>query len=585
MSLVTLKLEKQPDIDEVVAHDRQQAIFVIQSWGQLSVALVMLATLLYLLPLFLRMPVTNDAEMYDLQTWLWLRGGILYRDVLEPNLPGVIWLQSLVRLTFGWSSEALRGFDAVLSLVWASLAAWLVWIIRGSQSRALLTMGLMLLCYWSLSEWNHCQRDIWLLVPALTACMWRLYTTGRKDVSHVWQVGAALVEGMIWGCGVWLKPHILVPACVVWGVSQLHRRDFKRTVSDGTGMLLGGMIAGAVGSILLIRDGSWIYLWETLRDWNPDYVLAGRNHWTLPRFLAMVLRFLPWFTLHVAVLVGVGRWFCNSLHAPTPHAEFATSASTSAGQASQRHLAIKVIIGLYCAWSFQAYALQHLFDYVHAPLLMLAILTWMALGADLRSRLSRVVFGTWLLWALAWSPHFRWSVAEQWLACWQPTMSPTLRDRLSHFENPHLADLERILSYLREQRVHHRDVCFYNSDFVQAYRRLEIEPPTRFVYLYETIRFLPRHRDEILKALQQQPHRFVVTDVLSAGIPAERVPRLGPAGVLPGVSAQPKHWSKGYPWSYPVVYRAGTYLVHRVPDKIDALSLPLSELRTTAPHH
>ncbi len=68
----------------------------------------------YAVPLFLRMPLTNDAQMYDLQVRLLHQGGVLYRDILEPNLPGVVWIQSLVRNAVGWSSEALRAFDLLV---------------------------------------------------------------------------------------------------------------------------------------------------------------------------------------------------------------------------------------------------------------------------------------------------------------------------------------------------------------------------------------------------------------------------------------------------------------------------------------
>ena len=44
----------------------------------LLVALVAVAV-----PLFVRMPLTNDAEQYDLQADVVRRGGMLYRDALE----------------------------------------------------------------------------------------------------------------------------------------------------------------------------------------------------------------------------------------------------------------------------------------------------------------------------------------------------------------------------------------------------------------------------------------------------------------------------------------------------------------------
>lgn len=74
-------------------------------------SLFLIAWLVLAVPMFLRMPETNDAEMFDLQAWLIADGGVMYRDVLEPNLPGVVWIHLLVRVIGGSSSEALRVYD------------------------------------------------------------------------------------------------------------------------------------------------------------------------------------------------------------------------------------------------------------------------------------------------------------------------------------------------------------------------------------------------------------------------------------------------------------------------------------------
>ena len=72
------------------------------------------AVVVFSVPQFVRMPLTNDAQMYDLQVRLLTRGGTLYRDILEPNLPGVVWIQWLVRTVGGWSSDVLRLFDLLV---------------------------------------------------------------------------------------------------------------------------------------------------------------------------------------------------------------------------------------------------------------------------------------------------------------------------------------------------------------------------------------------------------------------------------------------------------------------------------------
>ncbi len=89
-------------------------------------------------PLFLCMPLTDDAAMYDLQALNWLRGGMLYRDILEPNLPGVIWLHAVVRGTLGTSSMALRAVDLVLFSIFVALSRnWLNSIGRHARNPSL----------------------------------------------------------------------------------------------------------------------------------------------------------------------------------------------------------------------------------------------------------------------------------------------------------------------------------------------------------------------------------------------------------------------------------------------------------------
>ena len=63
------------------------------------------------LPLFVCMPLWADVTLYDLCARNLLRGGVLYRDILDTNLPGMVWLHALIRALFGWRSEVIRLVD------------------------------------------------------------------------------------------------------------------------------------------------------------------------------------------------------------------------------------------------------------------------------------------------------------------------------------------------------------------------------------------------------------------------------------------------------------------------------------------
>src|SRR5262249_41979112 len=118
-------------------------------------------------PPFLCLALTSDVSQWDLCTRTVLRGGVLYRDALENNFPGMLWLHALVRSLLGWQSEVLRGADLLV----IGAAIWLLarQLPSGEPGPRLALAAGLFLFYFSTSEWCHCQRDPWLLLPALLA--------------------------------------------------------------------------------------------------------------------------------------------------------------------------------------------------------------------------------------------------------------------------------------------------------------------------------------------------------------------------------------------------------------------------------
>ena len=96
-----------------------------------SAAFLLLLTLT--VPLFVCAPVTSDVSLFDVQAMTVLKDGVLYRDVLEPNLPGIVWIHVLFRSVAGWSSEAVRGFD--LAVFFATLFVFCRIIRQGGKIR------------------------------------------------------------------------------------------------------------------------------------------------------------------------------------------------------------------------------------------------------------------------------------------------------------------------------------------------------------------------------------------------------------------------------------------------------------------
>ena len=404
---------------------------------------LLLALLVSQVPIFLQLTLTPDAVLYDVQARCLLERGVLYRDVLEPNLPGVVWIHALLRSVAGWSPEVLRTFD--LGVVICS--CWLlVRIARGcargtpsspgapgsatfspeaaGKGRDALPEGVLfislLMFYFGTSEWCHCQRDMWMLLPSLLAVtvrlrVWRMMTTGldrdpegrrRAEVCAApnrrntpssglaatfspWKrekglgesqterrgksftalrtgerprlsksiVAMAVLEGILWAAAFWLKPFVAVPAIAVMIASKRFAPSFRIWGLHSAAVILGGTIAGAVGVLWMVQSGCWPYFIETLTHWNGDYFQAGRSRWTVERFVAHAGRFWPWILLHGPALLICGRMTGPALRCmPT-------------GESLREAL----LQALYLGWMLQAFLLQQMFDYIHVPSVLLAV--------------------------------------------------------------------------------------------------------------------------------------------------------------------------------------------------------------------
>ena len=93
----------------------------MQRGSELLIWTGMVSLLTAALPLFLCLPLWADATHYDLCARNLLRGGVLYRDLFDMNLPGMVWLHAAVRSLAGWRSETLRTADMLVVTAVAAL--------------------------------------------------------------------------------------------------------------------------------------------------------------------------------------------------------------------------------------------------------------------------------------------------------------------------------------------------------------------------------------------------------------------------------------------------------------------------------
>jgi len=506
------------------------------------------AALLVHAPLFVRSPLGPDPVMYDLQAQLVHEGGVLYRDILEPNLPGAVWMHLAVRSTGGWSSEALRVFD----LAWVSLAAWLAtrFICGGIALR--MCAGIAIIAgYTTLSEWCHCQRDVWMLPFVLGAVLLRCRRLERPDTSR--DRLSSIAEGALWGAAVWLKPHVVIPAaCVVvasW-INRPARMNLRTRLVTELFVIAGGALIGAAGVIWLARHDAWQPLWTMLTEWNRDYVAASGDRWSWERLWSVQQRLAPWSLVHLlAIPIAIATLVSSVRQSP------ANPASPD-----PRHV---LAAALYLGWIAQTLLLQHLFDYVHAPALLLgvvvvagAIPATAAIGPGPRSlTLAGIV-------CLLPSLLVRGPQLAVWPRCLTGPASPELTSTLARLPLPEWIHLAQVTRFLKDQGVKDGELTAYHTHTIHLYPALGIRPSTRFVFTETHLRLFPSRAGEIGAALARSRQKYVVSDLLEAG--------LDPAAALD--DSEPANWQKAcppdalkaFPFDQPVVFRSGPYLVHEV---------------------
>jgi hypothetical protein len=537
----------------------------------LTPAIVSLTAVLTVgVPLFLRTPVWVDVTYHDLSAWNVLHGGVHYKEVFETNLPGMVWLHCLVRPVVGWSHEAIRAVDL---LVIGSVVFLLTRFMKRSgvsvAGRVWFAVATAMF-YLFETEFIHCQRDGWMLLPAVGATAWRVARIAKPRAAW-WGVG----EGLLWGLAVWIKPHVLVPAILVWLVS-LRFQSRQAAIRDTIALLIGGLIAGVAGSVWLVRTGAWSPMWDVLRNWNPEYY---KWSWDELAFKVRLMPgyFAPFSLLHfVAVPVGVVALF-------------------------RRDPARAILAALYLGWLVQATVVQKVFDYAHAPptLLGLAVLAshrwpvgpvflvW-CVAAGLVNEIGgqseslaelRRSYPLTMRTALPHHPIAQRERLRLWSRCWHDG-SWELKDRLTFYPSihcaPHWADLDRVAEFLRSKNIGDRELICWHDSTHPLYVELGVRPAFRFPHVMTAMKFRSK-LDVIRQEAFTSGARYVVSDL----VPVSYLHSFGPAPPLGPTHTLPPEfpaWGQNvYPWNQPVVFRAGRYFVHEIADPRGEIDFPLPE--------
>jgi hypothetical protein len=571
-----------------LARNANEAIWMWAAVGVLLVAGI---------PLMLCMPLAADAVLYDLQAQTVLDGGVLYRDIVEPNLPGIVWCHLAIRSLLGWSAVALRTADL---LIVAGILTLLAVFIRRSavddrrswrRDAALPILVLFATSfYFSTPEWVHCQRDIWLMLPALAAFLLRSRRIEQPLGNWRRAASRSLLEGALWGIAFWIKPFVAVPALAVIGLFVVFaRRQRKRTweelALDVAGVMAGGAIVGALGSAWLILSGAWPHFWDMALEWNPSYFAHGRNRWTLAQYWSLSADLYPWCLVHLLAIptalialwrTGLGDWGHASRHPRLTHFEIARFHNQGALPARA------LLSALYLGWLLQAHFLQQPFHYAHVPGIFLGMaLLAMSWPRAFRARhTARFALAGAFLLAVIQSPAYDPERLSWWGRCVTEGGTPEVKCALHHRNLPNWIELQPVIDYLKTQNLKDGELTAYNVFLVHLYPELNVRPSTRYVFFDVLLQVFRDKTPLIRDALEHSHERFIVCSLLENGLSAEEI--AADAGdiqpMLP--AAFPSSHLDEFPYSMPLVFRSGQYVVYRAEGPVGELNSqprPLAE--------
>lgn len=587
-------------------------------WRSARLGWFAFATILVVgVPMFLRMPLWVDVTLYDVAARNILSGGVHYRDVFDTNPPGFTWLLCLIRPLFGPSIEAVRAVDLVVvgSIGWLLFRA----ARRGGATCASVAWGAagMAGFYLFISEFNHAQRDTWMMLPALLATAYRLrrqQTARDQDRTPSWVFRTGVLEGLIWGAGVWIKPHVLPVAVAVWAVlltrwgtaEQADRR--RRMGADLGGVLLGGIAAGLAGLAWLVASGTWPHFLDVFTRWNTTYQMRTFDEFG-SRVDCQLGYFPPWSLL---ILLAVPVAVLNLIDARTWRAPSRDDGDGPVVRAfpawqynppadADARTSRAVLAALYLAWVASGLFLQRQFHYVHVPetLLMIAVFAANRWAVVVLALLAQFTVIGWLAvrgdgelppWRHEGTKfrHVVWTYPDRspnrlkyWPACVAPGVTGEVRNGVAfqsdYFSGTDSAGLEEVAAFLREHNIQDGELLAYNDSPHVLYLMLDIKPGSRFMHFSTA----PAMGDDQFKWVQdevkellarRQPRlRYIVSDLrrlsLNAGPAGEGrfdEPGPGPHDHLP--AAVTREDRALFPYDRPTVFRSGNgrgrYVVH-----------------------
>jgi hypothetical protein len=229
-----------------------------------------------------------------------------------------------------------------------------------------------------------------------------------------------------------------------------------------------------------------------------------------------------------------------------------------------RHVRQTLLAGLYLAWIFQAVVLQHLFDYIHVPAILLGLTVVFSQAVVTQRAVLR--FGLVLFVLVGLFVQYP-AVYGRRLDSWDRSVSEKstadLRDRLTLSGRVNWSDLEQVREFLVRQNVRDGEVTCFSMRTVPLYDHLGLQPSTPYLFLHNCLALFPRQRDRIHADLAASRQRYVVCDLFGLRDKSGKLIEGDPMPV-------PSIWQPASRWGDKIVFRAGRYVVFA----IDGMDMP-----------
>jgi hypothetical protein len=256
-------------------------------------------------------------------------------------------------------------------------------------------------------------------------------------------------------------------------------------------------------------------------------------------------------------LVAVPLALVAVWHGWVPGARSGDRAPTGAGSLS-------LLAAFYLGWFVQATLFQIPFDYTLTPQVFLGLTLLLGWDWPARSVLGvQAALVVFVLAAAVRHPLLQPQRLSFWGTCWQQGRRADLRDRLKLTPEVDWEDLEAVARYLDTLQLHDHDLTCWNNATHPLYLELGLRPSIRYLHVDTVLKYFPQHREEVRQEVADCGHRYVVSDLAAAGWTREQAVEWAWSG-RPLTAALPLEWGDRFPWTEPVLFCSGRYVVHRV---------------------